>query len=109
MLVLASQSPRRREILAAAGIDFIVRTADVLELREAGESPDGYVRRLAEAKASAIKAAADEIVLGADTEVVVDGQVLGKPKDHTDAARMLQLLSDREHDVITGICLLGGG
>lgn len=109
MLVLASQSPRRREILTAAGIEFVVRYAHVIEERQAGESPEDYVRRLAEAKATAIEAAADEIVLGADTEVVIDDQVLGKPKDHADAARMLKLLSGREHDVITGICLAGQG
>src|SRR5437016_11829989 len=109
MLVLASQSPRRREILNAAGIEFVVRWANVIEECQAGESPEKYVRRLAEAKAAAVAAADDEIVLGADTEVVIDGQVLGKPKDHADAARMLKLLSGREHEVITGICLTGRG
>ena len=110
MLVLASQSPRRREILAAAGIEFIVRcTGGVPEEHRADESPEAYVRRLAEAKAAAINAADDEIVLGADTEVVIDGQVLGKPLDHGDAARMLKLLSGREHEVITGICLFARG
>lgn len=109
MLVLASQSPRRREILKAAGIDFVVRSANVTEQRRAGESPESYVRRLAEEKASAVEAGADEIVLGADTEVVVDGEVLGKPRDHSDAARMLRLLEGREHEVITGICVTGRG
>ena len=109
MLVLASKSPRRREILTAAGIEFIIRTADLIEQREPHETPDEYVRRLAQSKASAIKAADDEIVLGADTEVVIDGEVLGKPKDHADAARMLKQLSGREHEVITGICLIGRG
>jgi len=109
MLVLASKSPRRREILTAAGIEFVVRHAHVIEERQAGESPGAYVRRLAEAKAAAVEAAPHEIVLGADTEVVIDGQVLGKPKDRADAARMLNLLSGREHHVITGICLAGHG
>jgi len=109
MLVLASQSPRRREILKSAGIDFVVRHAHVIEERGAGESPGDYVRRLAESKATAVDAAADEIVLGADTEVVIDGQVLGKPGDSADAARMLRILSGREHEVITGICLVGHG
>ena len=109
MLILASKSPRRREILAAAGIDFAVRSADVIEVRGSNEPPVEYVCRLAEAKASAIAGTADEIVLGADTEVVIDGMVLGKPADHADAARMLRLLSGREHEVITGICLIGRG
>ena len=109
MLVLASKSPRRREILTAAGIEFIVRNAHLIEQRGAGESPEEYVRRLAEEKAAAIEAGAGGIVLGADTEVVIDGEVLGKPQDDADAARMLRLLSGREHDVITGICLVGRG
>lgn len=106
MLILASKSPRRRELLTAAGIDFIVRAAEIHEERGAHESPDGYVRRLAEEKAAAVEAGPGDIVLGADTEVVIDGAVLGKPQDAGDAARMLRLLSGREHDVITGICLL---
>ena len=108
MLVLASQSPRRREILTTAGIEFVVRHAGVVEERGEAESPDEYVQRLAEEKAAAVEAGPDEIVLGADTEVVVDGEVLGKPRDESDAARMLRLLAGREHDVITGICLLRG-
>jgi septum formation protein len=109
MLVLASQSPRRREILAAAGLDFVVRISNVPENHSAGESPDEYVRRLAEAKARAIEADAGDLVLGADTVVVVDNHILEKPADSSDASRMLNLLSGREHDVITGICLLGDG
>jgi len=109
MLVLASKSPRRREILTAAGIEFIVRNADLIEERDPGETPENYVRRLAEAKASVVERGSDEIVLGADTEVVIDGEVLGKPKDPADAARMLRLLSGREHEVITGICLFAEG
>jgi len=107
MLILASKSPRRSEILSAAGIQFTIRNADVLEQRQADETPEQYVRRLAEEKATAIAAGPREIVLAADTEVVVDGQVLGKPSDHADAARMLRLLSGREHEVITGVCLIG--
>lgn len=109
MLVLASQSPRRRELLAAAGIEFIVRPVSVPEQHRAGESPEKYVRRLAEAKASAVARSDGEIVLGADTVVVVAGQILEKPFDAADASRMLRLLSGREHDVITGICLAGSG
>jgi septum formation protein len=109
MLVLASQSPRRRELLAAAGIEFIVRPVNVPEQHCAGESPHDYVRRLAEAKASAVPCSEDEIVLGADTVVVVTGQILEKPLDASDAARMLRLLSGREHEVISGICLASSG
>jgi septum formation protein len=109
VLVLASQSPRRRELLAAAGIEFIVRPVNVPEQHRAGESPEEYVRRLAEAKASAVPRSDGEIVLGADTVVVVAGQILEKPVDASDAARMLRLLSGREHDVITGICLASSG
>ena len=108
MLVLASQSPRRREILSAAGIDFVARAASVPEEHREGESPESYVLRLAEAKARAVEAGPGDIVLGADTVVVCAGQILEKPRDSADATRMLGLLSGREHDVITGICLLQG-
>ena len=73
-----------------------------------GEKPDDYVRRLAEAKALAVAAAPDEIVLGADTTVVIDGEMLAKPADAADARRMLALLSGRRHEVMTGICLRRG-
>jgi len=106
-LVLASQSPRRREILANAGIPFEVRVAGVPELHKAGESPEQYVRRLSEAKARAVwRQGAGETVLGADTVVVLDHHILEKPVDGEDAARMLRLLSGREHSVVTGICLV---
>jgi len=108
MLVLASQSPRRREILRQAGIPFTVRAADVDESLLAGESPADYVQRLAAAKAYAIEAAEGEIVLGADTTVVIDGQILAKPADAAEARRMLGLLSGRRHEVLTGICLRNG-
>lgn len=109
MLVLASQSPRRREILRAAGLDFVVRPTDVPEEHRPGESPDAYVRRLAEAKARAAEAGSGDIVLGADTVVVLGDTILEKPVDAADARRMLELLSGRTHDVITGICLRHGG
>lgn len=109
MLVLASQSPRRREILSAAGIDFVVRAADVPEEHRAGESPCDYVRRLAEAKAAAVAASNGDVVLGADTIVVVDGHILEKPADVSDAKRMLEMLSGRDHEVVTGICLQAQG
>src|SRR5260370_3925518 len=108
MLVLASHSPRRREILTAAGSEFVVRAAIVREERRAGESLVAYVFRLAEEKTRAVEARADEIVLGADTVVVAGGEILEKPRDATDATRMLALLSGCEHEVITGICLLQG-
>ena len=108
MLVLASQSPRRAEILRQAGIPFVVRVAPVDETPMAGETPAQYVRRLAEAKTLAVPAEPDEIVLGADTTVVVDGEMLGKPADAADARRMLSLLSGTRHEVLTGICLRRG-
>jgi septum formation protein len=105
VLVLASKSPRRRQILRDAGIAFVVRPADVAEERHPGEPPIHYVRRLAEEKALAVPIHAGEVVLGADTVVVIADQVLEKPRDAADAIRMLGLLSGREHQVITGICL----
>jgi len=108
MLILASQSPRRREILAAAGIPFEVRTAPVDEVRQENESPPAYVERLAIEKACAVNAAPTDWVLAADTTVVVDHHVLEKPHSEEDAARMLRLLSGREHEVLTGVCLRHG-
>jgi septum formation protein len=108
VLVLASQSPRRAEILRQAGILFVVRAAPVDETLQSHEAPEEYVRRLAEEKARAVSAAPDEIVLAADTTVVVDHEILGKPADATDARRMLALLSGRRHEVMTGICLRRG-
>jgi septum formation protein len=108
MLILASQSPRRAEILRQAGIPFAVRAAPVDETPQAREQPEDYVRRLAEAKARAVLAALDEIVLGADTTVVIDGEMLGKPADAADARDMLTKLSGRRHEVLTGICLRRG-
>jgi septum formation protein len=109
MLVLASQSPRRSDILRQAGIPFTVRVADVDESVLPGESPGAYVRRLAEAKARAVRATPEETVLGADTTVVIDGEILAKPIDAADARRMLSLLSGRRHEVLTGVCLLRDG
>jgi len=109
VLILASQSPRRRELLHLAGFDFMVRARPVEEIRAAGEAPEDYVRRLAREKAAASQESPDEIVLGADTTVVVDHHVLEKPVNHDDARRMLRLLSGREHTVLTGIALLHRG
>ena len=104
-LVLASQSPRRRELLVTAGIPFTVRAREVEEIRAPGEPPDAYACRLAYAKAEAAWEDRDEIVLGADTIVVLDQSVLEKPRDAADARAMLHRLAGREHTVITGICL----
>ncbi len=103
-IILASASPRRAELLRNAGIAFDVRVSHVPEVHVAGESAESYVRRLARAKAEAIEAPG-RIVLGADTTVCVDGEILEKPRDGADAARMLRLLSGRWHDVMTGICV----
>ncbi len=105
MLVLASRSPRRQEILTRAGIPFVVRPAEVDETPLAGETPGAHVERLARAKAEAVPVAAGEVILGADTVVVAGGEILGKPTDKNDARRMLRLLAGREHEVLTGICL----
>jgi len=106
-LILASASPRRAELLRAAGFDFDVVVADVDESIRARESPRSYVRRLAADKSlAALKTCAtpaDVIVLGADTAVVVDGDILGKPRDNDDAASMLKRLSGRRHEVLTGV------
>jgi septum formation protein len=108
MLVLASRSPRRRDILQNAGIPFVVRPMDVDETPLPGEAARDYVTRIARAKAGAAAAGLTldgEIVLGADTTVAIQREILGKPLDAADARRMLHLLSGRRHDVLTGICL----
>ncbi|MGD1070642.1 MAG: Maf family protein [Bryobacteraceae bacterium] len=109
MLVLASRSPRRAELLAAAGIEFCVRAADVDETPLAGEAPRQYALRMADTKASAVALGDDEIALAADTVVVLAGEIMGKPKDSADASRMLSALSGRRHEVITAICLRNTG
>ncbi len=107
-LILASGSPRRAELLRQAGIRFEVSAPDVDETLHPGEAPEAYVRRLAAAKARHVAAShPGRLVLGADTTVVVDGEVLGKPRDAADAARMLGQLSGRSHLVLTGVCLIG--
>lgn len=108
MLILASTSPRRRELLAAAGIAFEVREPIADETRHAGEPPIDYVLRVARQKAISIPAAPGDIVLGADTIVCLQGEVLGKPRDRDDARRMLRSLSGRSHWVYTGFCLVSG-
>jgi nucleoside triphosphate pyrophosphatase len=112
-LILASASPRRADLLTAAGFTFDVMPADVDERQHPGETPADYVRRLASDKSAAVArrmgGAADAIVLGADTAVVVDGDVLGKPGDGGEAAAMLGRLSGRRHEVLTGVSLRAGG
>jgi septum formation protein len=105
-LVLASASPRRAEILAAAGVPFVKKqTQFVDETPFLGESPRDYVMRLARDKARTVTTDSGEIVLGADTTVVLDSDILGKPADSEEAASMLLRLSGRDHEVLTGICL----
>ena len=105
MLILASASPRRHELLLAAGIGHVVQPTNIPELRLPDESPTGFVCRLAAEKADGITPGPGEIVLAADTVVCLDGQIFGKPTDDTDATRMLRLLSGRTHLVHTGIHL----
>jgi nucleoside triphosphate pyrophosphatase len=107
-LVLASRSPRRAELLMAAGIRFTVRTADIDETPRAGEDPMDYVLRLAQEKANSVPCDADETILAADTTVVLGREILGKPLDRAHAARMLRALSGRKHEVMTGVCVRSG-
>jgi septum formation protein len=106
-LILASASPRRAELLTAAGYSFEISAPDVDERALPGELPPDYVKRVAAAKAARIAetAAPPVVVLAADTAVVVDDQILGKPSDPHDAARMLRLLSGRAHLVMTGVAI----
>jgi septum formation protein len=107
-IVLASGSPRRQELLKDAGIEFVVRPANIEEVQRTGEGAAYFAERMAREKARAIRASAPEsVVLGADTIVVARDQVLGKPTDAADAVRMLRLLSNRQHFVITSVCLIG--
>jgi len=107
-LILASASPRRRELLSRAGWDFAVRPSALEEVLRPGESPEDFARRAASDKALAVAASAPPkaLVLGADTVVVAGDEVLGKPADPADAARMLRALSGATHCVITGVCLV---
>jgi len=106
-LYLASSSPRRHEILSALGVKFSVKTVAIDEKRLVGESAEQMVLRLAEAKARAANAIAPSFVIGSDTVVVLDGDVLGKPKDRDAALAMLLRLSGRRHEVLTGVALCG--
>lgn len=116
MLVLASSSPRRRELLTQAGYSFSVHPAHIPEDALAGEEPTAYVTRLARQKAGLVFQELSRtggvvegeplVVLGADTTVTIDGQILGKPEDAADAERMLRMLSGRSHQVITGVAVM---
>src|SRR6185503_9500296 len=115
-LILASASPRRAELLRAAGYDFDIVSAAIDESIRDGESPAAYVRRLAAEKSAAAQKASsgggshgrESIILGADTTVLIDGEILGKPADEADVARMLRRLSGRRHEVLTGVSLRRG-
>ena len=109
-MVLASGSPRRAEILNSVGWEFTKHVADIDESELAGEAPDDYVLRLAKEKAEAVAANFPrEIVLGADTTVVIDGQIIGKPLDFGDARRMLTMLAGNWHEVLTGVAIVENG
>lgn len=108
-LILASQSPRRRELLARLGLPFTVAPAGVDETMDPERDPYDEVARLSQAKADAVPVGPDDVVVAADTVVVLDGRVLGKPKDPDDAARMLRALSGRSHQVMTGLTVKRGG
>ena len=109
-LVLASGSPRRAEILRSVGWDFTKAVPDVDESERVGESPEDYVKRLAIEKAEVVtRRCPDSLVLAADTTVVVDEHILGKPIDLDDARRMLRMLSGRWHDVLTGVAIAENG
>jgi septum formation protein len=109
-LVLASASPRRAELLRTLGLTFTVRVADVDESARPGEDPAAYVERVARAKAATIVAAEpDALVVAADTTVVLDGQILGKPADVDDARFVLRSLAGRTHDVLTAVVATADG
>jgi len=113
-MILASSSARRRELLGAAGVSFEVHPSDVPEDRHPGESPEAFAQRVAHDKASHVAGLRAQYgdtrpVLGANTIVVVDGDVLGKPGDREDARRMLRRLAGRSHEVLTGFCLVHDG
>jgi len=108
VLVLASASPRRQELLRNAGIAFVAHPTDIPEVPHPGEAPRVFAERMAREKALAVfQQRPHDTILGADTVVVVEKQILGKPNDQADAGRMLRLLSGRSHIVITGVCLTG--
>jgi septum formation protein len=108
-LVLASGSPRRRQLLETIGLRFDAIPPDIDETPHPNEDPRAYVERLAREKAGAVTASPGDVVLAADTTVAFDGHILGKPADAADARRMLLLLSDQTHEVHTGMAVRTGG
>ena len=107
MLVLASASPRRQELLRNAGVRFVVQPTNIPEVPQPGEAPRAFAERMAREKALTVfRRRPNDFVLGADTIVIVDGEILGKPRDSADAVRMLRVLSGRTHQVLTGVCLV---
>ena len=110
MFILASKSPRRQELLSRLGLEFDIVTADIDETMDETLSVPDAVCAVCEKKAAAVgENHPDRLILAADTVVVVDGRVLGKPHDETEAHQMLRMLSNREHQVITGCCLWKNG
>ena len=107
-LILASQSPRRRELLGLTGLDFTIRVADIDETMDLSKAPYDEVARVSRLKALAVARKPEDVVVAADTIVVCDHQVLGKPRNEADAFRMLRLLSGRDHQVMTGMTVLRG-
>ena len=107
-LILASQSPRRRELLGLFNIPFAVRVADIDETMDPAKAPFDEVARVSRMKAMAVERGADDVVIAADTIVVVAGKTLGKPRDEAEAKAMLRLLSGRDHQVMTGMTVLRG-
>lgn len=109
-LVLASGSPRRSEIMNSVGWEFTKDVPDIDESERKGETPEAYVQRLAKEKAQAVATShPDEIILAADTTVVIEDKIVGKPKDLSDARRMLEMLSGNWHEVLTGIAVIDNG
>ena len=107
-VILASQSPRRRELLGLLGIPFTVRVADIDETMEPGAEAYSEVARVSRMKAMAVPRESEDLVIAADTIVVCDGRILGKPRDQEEARDMLRLLSGRDHQVMTGLTVLRG-
>ncbi len=109
-ICLASASPRRLDLLASLGVECDVMPADIDESIMAGEAADRYVHRMAAEKAAAVQTRLDDarVVLAADTTVVVDGNILSKPADKDDAARMLRMLSGRSHEVLSAVAVIDG-
>ena len=110
MIILASKSPRRKQLLSMMGLEFTVQTADIDETMDPSQTPAHEVAAVSARKAAKIAAQhPDDVIVSADTIVVIDGKILGKPKDEADAARMLRMLSGRTHTVYTGLTVFTNG